>query len=210
MRFILCDDHPFFSDALAELLAARRHEVLAITVDPREAWRLSEQEKPDVVTMDLGYDAGPDETEVLALIQSISAFSEVLVVSGMDTKEMRGKALSSGASAFASKGLPADDLVQLAEGHIDLVAPDPDAHCSAQDRYFLTDRECEVLACLAEGDSTTRIAERLHVRASTARSHVQNVLMKLGVHNRVAAVSLCVTERLIEPRSFEYNAPVSV
>ena len=159
--------------------------------------------------MDLGYDTGPDQAEVFSLIQAISGFAEVMVVSGMDTDEMRGRAATNGAMAFASKGLPADDLVQLAEGHIDLVTPPDDARSLTRDRYFLTDRECEVLACLAEGDSTTRIAERLHVRASTARSHVQNVLMKLGVHNRVAAVSLCVTEHLIEPGSFETNMLVN-
>ena len=64
--------------------------------------------------------------------------------------------------------------------------------------YFLTEREREVLDSLAEGHSTAVIAERLGVRAATARSHVQSVLMKLGVHSRVAAVAFAVERGLVD------------
>ena len=55
---------------------------------------------------------------------------------------------------------------------------------------FLTDREWQVLRCVVDGLSTIQIAAALQVRPSTARTHVQNVLAKLGVHSRLQASAL--------------------
>jgi DNA-binding NarL/FixJ family response regulator len=55
---------------------------------------------------------------------------------------------------------------------------------------LLTPRERQVLACLAEGDNRNRIAERLNLTPNTARTHLQNILAKLGVHSTLEAVAL--------------------
>jgi two-component system nitrate/nitrite response regulator NarL len=55
---------------------------------------------------------------------------------------------------------------------------------------LLTDREWEVMRCLIDGLSTQQIADRLTVQRSTARTHVQNLLIKLGVHSRLQAAAL--------------------
>ena len=65
--------------------------------------------------------------------------------------------------------------------------------------FLLTRRELEVLQSLVEGDSTERMAARLQVRNATARSHVQSLMLKLGVHSRSAAVSLGVRAGLSTP-----------
>jgi len=70
---------------------------------------------------------------------------------------------------------------------------------------FLTQREREALARLVQGDSTTAIARSMGVRVSTARSHVDAVLTKLGAHSRLEAVAYAVRERLVE-----VDAPASV
>jgi DNA-binding NarL/FixJ family response regulator len=57
-------------------------------------------------------------------------------------------------------------------------------------RALLTTRERQVLACLAEGDSRNQIAERLNLTANTVRTHLQNILAKLGVHSALEAVAL--------------------
>jgi DNA-binding NarL/FixJ family response regulator len=61
----------------------------------------------------------------------------------------------------------------------------------------LTSRELEVLALLAEGTPTKKIAERLYLSPNTVRNHVQSALTKLGVHSRLEAVSAAVREGLI-------------
>lgn len=63
---------------------------------------------------------------------------------------------------------------------------------------LLTARETEVLAGLADGASTKALAARLNVSAATARTHVHNVLGKLGVHTRLEAVAYAVEHQLIE------------
>lgn len=181
------------------MLQSREHEVVAITTDPRNGIELVKLHAPDAFVMDLGYTGGPGEDEVFGVIEQLSSITNVIVMSGSDTPDRRRRAQVSGASAFASKGLDSEVLLKLIEGGTAEPPPLVKARRPGNDRYFLTDREWEVLASLMEGDSTARIAERLGVRTSTARSHVQSVLMKLGVHNRVAAVSLGVKERLITP-----------
>jgi DNA-binding CsgD family transcriptional regulator len=54
----------------------------------------------------------------------------------------------------------------------------------------LTPREREVLACLAEGAGRREVAEQLHLSANTVRTHLQNLMAKLGVHSTLEAVAL--------------------
>jgi len=61
----------------------------------------------------------------------------------------------------------------------------------------LTARECTVIRGLADGESATAIAERLHISPRTVRNHVSNVLSKLGVHSRLEAVTHCIRNGLI-------------
>jgi DNA-binding CsgD family transcriptional regulator len=63
----------------------------------------------------------------------------------------------------------------------------------------LTDREREILRCLARGQSNSSIADRLSISRATVRNHVQHVLEKLGVHNKLAAVAYAYRHNLIGP-----------
>ena len=69
---------------------------------------------------------------------------------------------------------------------------------SMADQAGLTLRERQVLALLVEGFSNKEMARRLEIRSNTARTHVQNVLTKLRVHNRLSAVALAMREGLVE------------
>lgn len=97
---------------------------------------------------------------------------------------------------MASKALPGEQLVALVEGRCDVGPSTPRTRPPASNRYLLTVREQQVLQSLIDGDSTTRIAERLDMRHATARSHVQSLLLKMGVHTRAAAVAVGVRQGL--------------
>ena len=70
---------------------------------------------------------------------------------------------------------------------------------TSKPRHGLTAREIEVLVGLVDGESTKALAARLGVTTATARTHVQNVLAKLGVHSRLQAVALVVEQSLLTP-----------
>ncbi|WP_342661681.1 LuxR C-terminal-related transcriptional regulator [Rhodococcus ruber] len=88
-----------------------------------------------------------------------------------------------------------DELINSNEEATDLAAASPGCRHPLQSGYptgvtdVLTRRELEVLAHLAEGDSNTRIANRLFISEATAKAHVRNILRKLGAANRTEAVS---------------------
>jgi DNA-binding NarL/FixJ family response regulator len=92
------------------------------------------------------------------------------------------------------------------------------APSTAQGRYRLTAREAEVLDRLARGASTSALARALHVSPATARTHVHNVLAKLGVHTRLEAVAYAIEHQLVhlddllndEEESHDREAPVRV
>ena len=110
--------------------------------------------------------------------------------------------IAEGASGYVGKEKPIQDIIekltQAVNGH---VAVDPGLlqqalrtrKASDDPRWalqFLTDREWEVMRCIMEGQTTEQMAETLGVQRSTARTHVQNLLTKLGVHSRLQAAAL--------------------
>lgn len=71
-----------------------------------------------------------------------------------------------------------------------LRGPDPEPGYGSRLLGTLTRRECEVLVCLAEGTDRHDLAEHLHMSPNTVRTHLQNVMAKLGVHSALEAVAL--------------------
>ena len=133
----------------------------------------------------------------MAAIGAVSAKTDVIVVTGSNDDADRTAALDAGASAVASKATPADDLVALIEGRSPGSSA-PVVRPAVAARFALTEREHQVLQCLSEGDGTKRIAHRLDMRSATARSHVQSLMLKMGVHSRAAAVAHSVREGLVD------------
>lgn len=195
MRILLCDDHPIVIMSLAELFIAHGHEVVATAAHPEELEELVAAHSPDVCVSDLLFDGQQDAAAALSAIEEIAKVTDVVVVSGAADATQRTAAMAAGAVAVVSKAAPPADLVALVEGRSDVCAVLP--RPAGANPYFLTRREQQVLQSLIDGDSTERMAARLGMRHATARSHVQSVLLKLGVHSRTAAVSVGVRQGLV-------------
>jgi DNA-binding NarL/FixJ family response regulator len=72
----------------------------------------------------------------------------------------------------------------------------------------LTERENQVLALLTQGETTNSIGGKLTISNATARNHIQNILAKLGVHNRLEAVAFALRHKVIEPgRLYDIPTP---
>ena len=135
-------------------------------------------------------------------IREVSAGTKVVIFSADFSDDLVRRAIALGASGYVRKDRGLPQLVEAIDlaisGHMAiepsalqraLRSGDPSEHPTWV-LSFLTDREWQVLKCVSDGLSTEEIATELSVRRSTARTHVQNVLTKLGVHSRLQAAAL--------------------
>jgi two-component system nitrate/nitrite response regulator NarL len=130
--------------------------------------------------------------------------TKILMVSATDDPAIVSAALDLGVSGFTRKDQRIDGIVQILErvgqGEV-AVDPEllraavrhlksPDIDQAERTLRYLTPREREVLRRIVEGESTKQIARAMDIAQSTARTHVQNVLVKLGAHSRVEASAI--------------------
>ena len=200
MRIVLCDDHRLFVEPVAWALRSRGHEPV-VTTSPAEGIAAVDRHRPDVCVMELRFPDG-DGLEAVAALRQRHPSCPVVVVSGSDDPGDVDAAVRAGAAAVLHKSQPmseifdALDRVVAGEELIPAAAPRPvasDERARVRELvHGLTLRERQVLGRLVEADDTIGIARSLGVAPSTARTHLQNVLLKLGVHSRLQAVALVV------------------
>lgn len=186
-----------------------------------QAVRLTRVLRPDVVLIDMGQ---PDEEHFKA-IRSITGhdhrrgiphIARVLVLTPFDGDESACAALRAGADGLLLKDALPSELTaalrlvsvgsavlspRLTRALVDVVREQNPAALPERRRMLshLTGRECEVLAALASGWSSTEIAERLSIAPTTVKSHIRNILTKIGARARVQAVVFAYETGLVRP-----------
>jgi DNA-binding NarL/FixJ family response regulator len=197
MTLVLCDDHAMFRDALADALRARGHEVLGVS-GGRGMVAMVTEHHPDVALID-GFPADRSGVIVAAQLATRSPRTAVILLTAADAATV-WQAVDSGAVAGA---VSKDNDLTTVERVISRVLagervvegwlrPAARPHDRPGWPHPLTAREQQILAFLVEGVSTNYMAERLGVSTHTIRTHVQNVLRKLGVHGRGKAARIAV------------------
>lgn len=210
MRIVLCDDHRLLVEAFATALRSHGHEVVALATTPEDGYRAVMEHEPEVCVLDLFFPGGSG-LDAASKITSANPACKVLILSARSDPELIVAALAAGASGFVLKEQSIDgilralDRVAAGEGAVDpqllraaIRVPSPRRPVESQRLRFLTPREREALRRIAEGESTKEIARAMQVSQSTARTHVQNVLTKLGVRSRLQAAALVSRERLAD------------
>ena len=206
IRVVIADDQVMIRDGLATLLASAPDiEVVGQAGDGQEAVELCAELRPDVVVMDIRMPRldGLAATERIAGAGSGEG-TKVLILTTFDLDEYVYEALGAGASGFLLKDAPAGDLIHavrvVASGEA-LLAPSVTrrlisdfARRRRHERprsdvaQVLTPRELDVLRLISRGLSNAEIAGELFLSEQTVKSHVGNVLSKLGLRDRTQAV----------------------
>jgi DNA-binding NarL/FixJ family response regulator len=214
-RVLVVDDQALLRTAFSSLINAEDDlEVVGEAADGRQAVELAADLAPDVVLMDVRM---PVTDGIQATRQILSERTgyvpRVLILTTFDLDEYVFEALRAGASGFALKSRPLDELLAairtVADGEA-LLAPSVTrrliAHFAEAGQVprraphgleDLTDREREVLALVARGQSNAELAQTLHVSLATAKTHVSRILTKLGARDRTQLVILAYESGLV-------------
>lgn len=206
---LVADDHPVYREGIVRAVKERPDlELVGEAGDGREALDEIKRLQPDVALLDIRM-PGLDGTQVLGALRRDSIQTEVLFISAFMESELAYKTVAEGAKGYLSKEAArteiCDAIITVARGGT-AFAPEAQQGLAleiqererAGGKPELTDREREVLQLIAEGLSAPQIGERIHLSATTVKSHLHTLYEKLGVSDRAAAVAEAMRRGLLE------------
>ncbi|MFI6849761.1 response regulator transcription factor [Kitasatospora sp. NBC_00085] len=215
VRLVVVDDHRLLAEALATALQLRGHRVLAVGSPAGSAADLVAGRRPEICLLGV---AGPGEPGAFDGLRRIRRERpEVAVIVLGPVGELRGVAAAFAAGAAGY--VPSDERIEVVERAIararageaavavdvlrgafdQLLCPAAESDDEAvRLMRLLTRREVQVLTRIADGEDTAAIAAGMRIASSTARTHVQRVLMKLGARTRLEAAAVAARTGLLE------------
>ena len=212
---LIVDDHPFFREGVKSLLAKQStYRVAGEAGSGEEGLRKAKEIRPDLVIMDIGL---PDVSgiDITRNMREILAETKVVILSMHLKVEYITKAFRAGATGYVTKESATERLLECLESvskgeyFMDpslahevvesLMRSEKEQVNSANAGYAsLTRREKQVMCLLAEGLSTTEIAEKLFISRKTVENHRSNILSKLDLHSTVELVRYAARYGLID------------
>jgi len=221
MRLVICDQHVIFAESLARLLVLRGDEVVAVTHRFADAIAVVEQECPDICVIDAHFGDTADGAGLTALCRAAPG-TAIVLLSGRIDRDLQAAAVAAGVRALAEKRESlveiwnvldrvhaGESIVDRARGGSasgDRMRTENDSQRLAA---FLTPRERQVLSALVRGDDTAKLARALGVSATTARSHIQSVLTKMGAHSRLEVATTAVRAGMVSPKTGEWLSNIT-
>jgi DNA-binding NarL/FixJ family response regulator len=213
----MIEDHQILVDSLSLMLRYESDiDFLGSASSISKGHSLIKETTPDVLLLDVGLPDG-NGLDLIPEVNQISPETNIVVLTSMSDEATLMRVVDSGISGFVSKNSELSELMETirkaADGDIVMPTsllvgllmrlPRDKAAAYQEEKGWerLTMREQEVLELLATGKTGAEIAEELHIAPLTVRTHIRNLMSKLGVHSRLEAVTFGMKNGLIDPPS---------
>ncbi|MHB8513617.1 MAG: response regulator [Actinomycetota bacterium] len=218
IRVVIADDEALVRGGLRMILeGADDIRVVGEAADGSEAVTLAREHLPDVLLTDIRMPKTDGLYAVRAITQDPNIATRVLVLTTFDLDEYVYDAIKAGASGFLLKTVPPTQLINavrdIVSGEV-LLAPaiakrlierfmqNRDPKRSAEAHFSeLTDRERDVLRLIAKGLTNAEIADSLFVTEATVKTHINRILSKLGLRDRIQVVVAAYETGFVAPGS---------
>jgi DNA-binding NarL/FixJ family response regulator len=208
VRLVVIDDHALFRRGLISLLEEMTDfQVVGEAINGQEALGLVEKTQPDLILMDINMPV-MNGIEALTALRKTNPAQKVLMLTISQNDEDLIGAIVAGANGYVLKNTEPETLrntiLQVMAGN-SVLSPEVTAKVlqavrrsqTDRSRGLLSDREVEVLKCLARGQTTTQIAGGLFISENTVKTHIRHILEKMEVNNRAEAVARAAQMDLI-------------
>jgi len=202
IRILAADDHPLLRYGIATLVGAEPDmELVAQASTGHESIEQFRLHQPDVTLMDLQM-PGMSGIEAMIGIRSEFPNARIIVLTTYAGDVQVTRALKAGARAYILKGRVAGELLETIRAvHAGQKRIPPEVAAELAEHAGengLTQREIEILRLIAAGNANKEIAAQLSITEETVKSHVSNILSKLGANDRTHAVAIGLRRGIIE------------
>jgi len=202
IRVLTVDDHPLLREGIAALVNAEFDmKLIAEASDGQDALEKFRVHRPDITLMDIQM-PGVNGVEAIARIQSEFPGARIIVLTTYSGDAQVVAALRAGARGYILKGQVHRELLETIRAVFagqkripTEIAAELAQHVADDD---LTPREIDVLRLIAAGNANKQIADQLSIGEATVKSHVTNILSKLGANDRAHAVTIGLKRGIIQ------------
>lgn len=210
ITLLLVDDHAIWRGGVKSILDDTEFLIIGEAASGQEGVQKARELQPHLVLLDIRM-AGGDGLDALAVIKAENPGIAVVMLTTYDNPTYMARAVAGGAAGYVLKGVERDELLaalrKVTSGEMLLEARDltrvlrgvSQSAALAQDLIQpLSERELEVLRLLSTGLSNKAMAPMLFISESTVKTHVEHIIQKLGVSDRVQAAVWAARHGLTE------------